>query len=217
MQAKKVKAAPVGVIGKVLAILELLDQAPLGLKLKEIAHRTGFNKSTSHRFLSHLVSADYLVRSADGAYSVGPRLMRLGTGVSFHSTLVEVARPVMENLRKLTGETINLAVLDGPDVLYIDVLETGHKFRLVSAVGIRRPFYCTSLGKVILANMDDELRREELISSVRFEATTPKPITTTSRLKKQLITIRKRGYWLDDQEAVAGIRCRGCGAPIAVE
>lgn len=209
MRSEKAKPAPLGVIGKVLAILELLDQAPLGLKLKEIADRSGFNKSTAHRFLSHLVSADYLIRGTDGAYIVGPNLTRLGTGVGFHSTLVGVARPVMENLRKLTGETINLAVLDGSDVVYIEVLETGHTFRLVSTVGIRRPYYCTSLGKAILANLKDEQRREELISSVRFEAATPRSITTVVRLKKQLLTIKKRGYSLDDEEAVTGIRCLG--------
>lgn len=209
MRSEKAKLAPAGVIGKVLAILELLDQAPLGLKLKEIADRTGFNKSTAHRFLNHLVSANYLIRGAGGSYMVGPSLTRLGTGVGFHSTLVEAARPVMQNLRKLTGETINLAVLDGSHVVYIDVLETEHTFRLVSTVGIRRPYYCTSLGKAILANMKDEQRREDLISSVRFEAATPRSITTVGRLKKQLLTIRKRGYSLDDEEAVAGIRCLG--------
>ncbi len=78
---------------------------------------------------------------------VGAKLSRLGSGASFQSTLSKLARPVMENLRKMSGETINLAVLDGTDVLYIDVLETVHTFRLVTQIGSHLPFYSTSLGK----------------------------------------------------------------------
>jgi IclR family acetate operon transcriptional repressor len=103
-------------------------------------------------------------------------------------------------------------VLDGFEVLYIDVLETGHTFRLVSGIGTRRPFYCTSLGKAILANIDDEHKREELFAAIRFDPVTPRTITNLTRLKKQLTVIKKQGYAIDDEEAVAGIRC--FGAPV---
>jgi len=209
MRSRKIKSAPVGVIGKLLAVLELLDQSPGGLQLREISERTGINKSTAHRLVSHLEAEDYLFRDALGTYMVGPKLTRLGSGGSFQATLAKLCRPVLENLRKITGETINLGVLDGADVLYIDVLETHHTFRLVSGVGTRRPFYCTSLGKAILANVEDEQKKENLFSSIHFEASTPRTINGISRLKKQLTVIRKVGYSLDDEEAVAGIRCLG--------
>jgi DNA-binding IclR family transcriptional regulator len=206
---KKMKSAPVGVIDKVLAILELLDQSPSGLKLKDIAEQAGINKSTAHRFLSHLESKKYLFRDTAGAYMIGPRLTKLGAGMNSYSTLAKICRGPLENLRAVTGETVNLAVLDGFEVLYVDVLETSHTFRLVSSVGTRRHFHCTSLGKAILANIQDEARREELFSSIRFEPVTPRTITNLPRLKKQLAIIRKRGFALDDEEAVAGIRCLG--------
>jgi len=206
---KKMKSSPVGVIDKVLILLELLDQNPGGLKLKEIADQSGINKSTAHRFLSHLEAQKYLFRDDSGAYMIGPRLTKLGTGINFHATLAKICRGVLEKLRAVTGETVNLAVLDGFEVLYVDVLETGHTFRLVSGVGTRRPFYCTSLGKAILANIEDELKREELFAAIRFEPVTPRTITNLTRLKKQLAAIRKQGFALDDEEAVAGIRCLG--------
>ena len=206
---KKMKSAPVGVIDKVLIILELLDQTPGGLKLKEIAEQSKINKSTAHRFLSHLEAQKYLFRDSSGTYMIGPKLTKLGTGINFHATLAKICRGVLENLRAVTGETVNLAVLDGFEVLYVDVLETGHTFRLVSVVGSRRPFYCTSLGKAILANIEDDLKREELFAAIHFDPITPRTITSLTRLKKQLAVIRRQGYALDDEEAVAGIRCLG--------
>jgi IclR family acetate operon transcriptional repressor len=79
-------------------------------------------------------------------------------------------------------------------------------------VGARRPFYSTSLGKAMLAHIEDPQHREELLSSIHFERTTPKTITSLGRLKKQLATFQERGYALDDEEAVIGVRC--LGAPI---
>jgi DNA-binding IclR family transcriptional regulator len=209
MAIKKMKSAPVGVIDKVLVLLELLDQNPGGLKLKDIADQSKINKSTAHRFLSHLEAQKYLFRDNLGTYMIGPKLTKLGTGINFHATLAKICRGVLENLRAVTGETVNLAVLDGFEVLYVDVIETDHTFRLVSGVGTRRPFYCTSLGKAILANIDDDHKREELFAAIRFEPVTPRTITNLTRLKKQLAVTRKQGYALDDEEAVAGIRCLG--------
>jgi IclR family acetate operon transcriptional repressor len=209
MRKKKMKSAPVGVIRKVLSIFELLDGVPGGLQLNAIAEATGINKSTAHRFLSHLEFEGYLFRDGFGNYMVGAKLSRLGSGASFQSTLSKLARPVMENLRKVSGETINLAVLDGTDVLYIDVLETVHTFRLVTQIGSHLPFYSTSLGKAMVAAIEDSTRLEELLSKVEFEPSTPRSINNIAKLKKQLTVIRGRGYALDDEEAVAGVRCVG--------
>lgn len=209
MRSKKAKFTPVGVIGKVLNILELLDRAPGGRQLKDIAEQTHINKSTAYRFLSHLEGEGYLFRDTAGNYMVGPKLTRMGSGASAQATLSKICHPILDNLRKVTGETINLAVLDGIDILYIDVLETFHTFRLVSEVGMRRPFYTTSLGKAILANMEDSLAREELCASIHFERMTPHTITSTAKLKKQFAIIQQQGFSLDDEEAVTGVRCLG--------
>ena len=218
----KSKSAPVGVITKVLAILELLDRAPHGLQLRDLAEKTGLNKSTVHRFASHLQAEAYLFRDDSGTYTLGPKLTRMGGGISFQATLCNICRPTIERLWKTTEETINLAVLDGSDVLYIDVLETMHTFRLVSKVGMRRPFHCTSLGKAIVASIDDEQMKERLFANIQFgEASTPKSITSLSRLKRDLLNIRERGFALDEGEAVTGIRCLGAaiigadGKPVA--
>jgi IclR family KDG regulon transcriptional repressor len=209
MRTRKSKSAPVGVIGKVLRVLELLDQSPAGLQLKEVAAKTGINKSTVHRFLTHLEAEAYLFRDVEGTYMLGPKLVRLGSGVNFQATLCNISRPTLEKLRKTTDETVNLAILDGFSILYLDVLESFHTFRLVSQIGMRRTLYCTSLGKAILANMDDERRKEEIFASIQFDPHTSRTLTSVARLKKDLIQTREQGFSLDDEEAVVGARCIG--------
>jgi DNA-binding IclR family transcriptional regulator len=212
MRTKKLKSAPVGVIGKVLKILELLDRSPSGLPLKDIAAQTQLNKSTAHRFLSHLEMEGYLFRDALGSYMLGPKMVRMGSGMSFQATLCKICRPTLERVWKLTGETVNLAVLDGTDVLYLDVIESLHTFRLATKVGMRRPLHCTSLGKAILAHLDEDPALEQIFKTMKFVASSPKSIMSLPRLKKDLARIKARGYAMDDEEAVSGARC--IGAPI---
>src|SRR5438477_2720063 len=141
IRARESKSAPVGVVGKVLRILEALDAAPTGLQLREISQQTSLNKSTAYRFVAHLESEGYLFRDDTGAYIVGPKLARLGAGMAYHATLRKFSRPVMQRLWTLTTETVNLGVLDGVQTQYLDVMESEHSFRLVSQVGMRRPLH----------------------------------------------------------------------------
>lgn len=211
LRVKESKSAPVGVVTKVLRILETLQSSPTGLQLKEIAQLTNINKSTAYRFLAHLESEGYLFRNEAGAYIVGPKLARLGSGVAYHATLRSVSRPVMQRLWVATTETVNLAVISGLDILYLDVLESSHSFRLVSQVGSRRPLHCTALGKAMVAYLTDS-ERDSVLSSVRLEKLAPKTITSIPRLKKELEKVRQQGFAVDDEEAGAGSRC--VGAPI---
>jgi DNA-binding IclR family transcriptional regulator len=203
------KSAPVGVIGKVLLVLELLDQSPDGLQLKDISSKTGINKSTVHRFLSHLEGEGYLFRDGSGTYMLGPKLARLGNGASQQALLRNICRPTLEALWKATGETINLGILDGRDVLYVNVLETTHTFRLVSQPGIRRPYYCTSLGKAIIANMEDGPLKEELLNSIKAIPKSSRPAPNLVLFRKELLQIREQGFSIDNEEAVTGVYCVG--------
>lgn len=211
LRVRESKSAPVGVVTKVLRIFEVLQASPTGLQLKEIAVATNINKSTAYRFLAHLESEGYLFRDDAGAYIVGPKLARLGSGVAYHATLRTVSRPVMQHLWLSTTETVNLAVLSGLDVLYLDVLESTHSFRLVSQVGSRRPLHCTALGKAMLAFLSPN-ERETVLASVRLEKFAPHTITSIARLEKELKKIAQQGFAVDDEEAGVGSRC--VGAPI---
>ena len=203
---RRSKSAPVGVVGKLLQILERLDQAPGGLLLREIVNSTSINKSTAYRFLSHLETEGYVFRDTDGYYMVGPKLAKLGSGATYQATLCRTSAQILDKLRADTGETVNLAVLDGSEILYLSVFESQHTFRMVSEVGRRRPLYCTALGKAILAYLPPEQQRK-IIGGTRFERFTPHTVGSAEELDKDLHKIHRRGYALDDEETVAGARC----------
>src|SRR5579875_43997 len=206
MKTRQSNSAPVGVLTKVLSIFDLLDRSREGLQLRSIAEQTKLNKSTAYRFLAHLEKAGYLVRDGAGAYLIGPRLVHLGSGSTYQSTIRRVSRPVLEALWRDIGETVNLAVLDGREILYLDVLESPHNFRLVSQIGMRRPLHCTALGKAILAWQTSELR-DELLATAKLEKLTPRSITRSTELVSELGRIQRRGYALDDEEVELGARC----------
>jgi IclR family KDG regulon transcriptional repressor len=211
IRARDSKSAPVGVVGKVLRVLEALDRSPTGMLLREIAQETGLNKSTAYRFLAHLENENYLFRDDGGAYIVGPKLARLGSGIAYHATLRKVSRPVLTSISRSTRETVNLGVLDRHEVLYLDVMESPHTFRMVSKPGMHRPLNCTALGKAMLAFIPEE-EREEIFSILTFERFTPHTIPNLTRLQKDLRRVAQRGYAVDDQETELGACC--AAAPI---
>jgi len=113
IRAKESKSAPVGVVSKILKILEALSTSPGGLQLKEIAELTNVNKSTAYRFLAHLETEGYLFRDDLGAYLVGPKLVRLGSGASYQAALRKISRPVLQQLWKTTGSDYYVVGKDG--------------------------------------------------------------------------------------------------------
>jgi DNA-binding IclR family transcriptional regulator len=213
-------SASVGVIAKVLRILEALQGSSGGLGLKAICGQTGINKSTAHRFLKHLERERYLLRTEGGAYLIGPRLSQLSSRGDQEATLQVVARPILWDLWKSTQETINLGVLDQGTVLYIDVIESPHEFRLSSRVGTRRSVHVTALGKALVAFLPSE-NRHTILDSIAFQPATPRTIGNLVQFRQELEKIRRQGYAVDDEEAVQGARCvsapilNSAGTPIA--
>lgn len=208
------KSAPVGVISKMLRILEILHAAPAGLPLRCIAERTHIHKSTVYRFLSHLEDEGYLFRDESDAYMPGPMLLRLGCAASYQMTLRKISRPVLQDLRNTTGETVNLGILNGRDVCYVDVVQSRNTFDRASRIGTVRPLYCTAMGKMLVAVLP-VTEKERILDSLRFERLTPHTITELSKLKSELASIQQKGYALDNEEASLGARC--IGVPIFLE
>jgi len=204
-------SAPVGVISKVLRILEAINGSPFGLGLKAISDATGIHKSTAHRFVKHLERERYLICTENGAYLIGPRFAQMTIHVNHRATLQAVARPVLSQLWKSTRETVNLAVLDQGTVLYTDVIESPHEFRLSSRVGTRRTLPATALGKAMAAFLSNE-HAEQILANVTFQAFTPKTIINQVQFQQELKKIRRKGYAVDDEEATLGARC--VAAPI---
>src|SRR5260370_18265391 len=110
----------------------------------------------------------------------------MGSGMHLEESLRKTSRPVLQTLWTATGDAVNLATLDGQQILYLDVIESSHTFRLASQVGARRPLYCTALGKAIMSCLPAE-EIKDLLPSLSYERFTPRPLTQPTNLNKDFI------------------------------
>ena len=205
------KMKPVGVLTKAFRIVDVVRASSSPLSLNDISNLAQINKSTALRLLSHLETEEYLSRDMRGGYSPGTKLLQPWGKSGNHTRLLDVARRSFWELWQTTKESLNLGVLEGHDVVYLDCLESPHNFRMVAHVGTRAAFYRTALGKAMVAFLPKE-ERLLLLKSTRFEIFTPQTITSAGVLEEEFETVRRLGYAMDNEESQIGVRC--IAAPI---
>jgi DNA-binding IclR family transcriptional regulator len=193
--------------GRVLDILDLLTVEPEGLTFTALQRRLGLPKSSLYELLSVLAARRYIELLADRrAYRIGVRAWEAGQAYMGQHQLAQVARPVMEGVVRALNETVQLAVLDGLENVYLAKVDCSHPVRLQSEVGRRLHAHGTGLGKALLAFLPpDELRAR--LEGAPLLAFTPSTITDVPRLLEELGATRERGYAIDDQEYTPGLRC----------
>ena len=201
----------VQVLERALGILDelaLQDQLAPG----EIASRLSLHKSTAHRLLAVLEKSGYVERSAaNGKYSLGMKLIELGTRASSRLDLCELAGPVLDRLMERTGETAHIGILSQGAVISIADSESYKTLRTPSTVGRRNPAHCSSQGKVLMAGLSStELRA--FIGANALKKFTRRTISTLAALQREVAQVRQQGYAIDDQEFEEGLKC--VGAPI---
>lgn len=191
---------------RVLTVLDLLA-ARGPSTFSAIVAALGLPNSSAHNLLQTMVRRDYLEFHPEGrTYALGLRLWQVAQAYGGNRDLVTVARPLMQQIVEITGETVQLARLDGVENVYLAIAESPHPMKLVSAVGERLFAHATGLGKALLAALpDDEVRR--LLAGVTLPAFTPYTITDVDDLVRSLAEIRHRGYATDEEEYVIGCRC----------
>jgi IclR family transcriptional regulator, KDG regulon repressor len=187
---------------KSLDVLEAFNKAE-DLTLNEISRRVGLNKSRTFRLLHTLAEYGYVERTSDGVrYKLGVKLFELAANV--RRDIRDVARPFMLDLQGQFNEMVNLGVLDGSDVLYLDIVESSRPFRMSATVGCRMPAYQTSMGKAMLACLEAD--DPSSASSGLIRKLPPGQLEAVCR---ELETIRRRGYAVDDEENERGVGCVG--------
>ena len=193
-----------------LAILSSFrSERPL-LGVSELGRDLGLSRSTTHRYVSTLVSLGYLQQDpATKKYRLGPRVLDLGFSAINSMELREVAGPHLRELSDATGYTANMAILDDLDIVYVDRCRSAQarqrEIDLNLHVGARLPAYCTSLGKVLLAHLADE-EREVRLGRIEFQRRGPNTITTRTALAAELIRVREQGYAVNNEELAYGLR-----------
>jgi IclR family KDG regulon transcriptional repressor len=196
---------------KIFAVLETLCMNG-DLGISELSRRLRLGKSSVHRFISILKQLGYVSKNENNKkYSATLKLFEIGAMVRGRNRLVNIARPYMEELGDRFHETINLGLLDGNEVVYVDKVESIHTLRIDLAIGRRVPSYCTALGKIFLAYLPEK-DLERYCGEAHFEAMTQKTITSRTELVKNLNLVRKEGIAVDDRELDHQIRC--IAAPI---
>lgn len=204
--------APLQTIDRALRVINYLADVGGELGVTEIARHIGIDPSSAYRILSTLTHHGYVEQNPDNTkYRLGLKLLTLGSRVSESLHLPELARPVLEHLVHLTGETTNLLVQDGSEGLYLAGVAGTKTLRRVVTVGRREPLHCSGVGKVILAHLPTE-RIDAIVRERGLSAVTRKTITNPDHLMKHLTEIRKQGYAIDDEEGEEGLRC--IAAPI---
>ncbi|WP_345784730.1 IclR family transcriptional regulator [Halobellus ordinarius] len=185
-------------------------QALDGAGVSEIAAHTDLPRSTVHNYLSTLEQEEYVVND-DGQYEVGIRFLELGAYARNRRQIYEIAEPEVTGLAEETGELANLLIEEHGRGTYLQRARGEQAVQVEAHVGTRVSLHSTALGKSILAHLP-ESRVDEIIERHGLEPTTPRTVTDREELFDQLEEIRERGYALDDEERLEGLRC--VAAPI---
>ncbi|WP_129843125.1 IclR family transcriptional regulator [Streptomyces sp. RFCAC02] len=196
---------------RALVLLEHMADAGGETGLSELAASSGLPLPTIHRLMRTLVATGYVRQHTNRRYALGPRLIRLGESAA--RPLSTWARPHLARLVEGTGETANMALLDGDDVVYVAQVPTlRHSMRMFTEVGRRVLPHSTGVGKALLAGLPDAEVRA-LLARTGMPAATERTITSPDLFLAALREVRERGYALDDSEQEVGVRCIAVSVP----
>jgi len=193
-----------------LAILSAFRSGRALLGISDLGHDLGLSRSTTHRYVATLAALGYLQQDGPTKkYRLGPRVLDLGFSAINSMELREVAAPHLRELSDATGFTVNMAILDDLDIVYVERCRSGQarqrEIDLNLHVGARLPAYCTSLGKVLLAWLPPEQLRARL-PRIAFQRRGPNTLTTRAGFVAELKKIRADGFAINNEELAYGLR-----------
>lgn len=202
-------------LAKGLGVLEWLARQGEGARLADVAQALGLGRSNAHRTLQTLVQCGWATQDGASRYSASLKLFELGALVDGAVDLKNHLHPFLATLAQATGETIHLAVLDGPDIVYLDKFDSPLPVAAYSRIGGRAPAYCVASGKALLAALalnDAALRTKLAVATDDLPAHTPHTLATLAALQADLAAARTRGWASNFEEWRLGV----CGLGAAV-
>ena len=200
-------------VERIFTILDHLAARPEGDSLAGLARATGAPKSSLVGLLAGMVESEHLVRDERGAYRVGPRFVSLALRVSARTDLASLARPIVAELSRETGETAIVCVLapEGDAAISIVKVESASPVRYAVTLGDRRELYCTAAGKALLAFLPPK-RRDAYLRNAVLLPFASKTVTSRKALAAQLDEIRRTGLACTSSERVEG--ATGLAVPV---
>ena len=192
-----------------LIILKILGDNPLSVKM--LSEKLNLHKSSVSRILSTLRNEKFVRLNDEKKYELGYEIFQLANKFSDNLELLNISRPYLEYLNKITGETVHIGILNETEIVYLDKIECSHPIRMYSRIGKRVDAYCTGLGKSILAYLPKK-NLEEVLDRISFVPYTANTIKNKSDLIKELNEIKESGIACDNGEHEDDIFC--ISAPI---
>jgi IclR family acetate operon transcriptional repressor len=195
-----------------LNLLEALAKADGGITLTDLAHRVSLPPSTTHRLLATLERMDYVYQAGDlGLWYVGLHAFTVGAGFLANRDFVAQSHVYMRRLMEHSGETANLAILDGTEAVFIAQVQCHEMMRILVKLGSRVPLHASGVGKAIFASLPDE-QIDAILKVKGLPRITANTITSPETMWASIRVIRQRGWSFDDEEHLPGTRC--VAAPI---
>lgn len=202
---------PIQVVERMMKLLDVLAHHPDPAPLKQIALESGLHPSTAHRILGAMSQSGFVERGDGGTYRLGIRLLELGSLVKSRISLRDTAMPFMLRLHAETGESVNLGIRDGDEIVYVDRTSSGRSsVRVVHIVGARAPLHTTASGKLFLVE-DGVERVREYARRTGLPGSTPTSITNLTALERELDKVRRHEVAFDLDEVESGVRCIAAG------
>jgi DNA-binding IclR family transcriptional regulator len=195
------------VIDRATVLLDILAQHPRS-SLKLIAAESGLHPSTAFRILNALASHGMVSRDAQGHYQLGARLLGWADRVRSRLDLRSEARPEMEWLRDQVGETVNLTVREGDEVIYLERVTARHAVRVEQVIGSHAPLHVTAVGKLMLGELGEQAICD-YAARTGLPRFTTKTVTELPALQQEIRQAVADGYAYDDEEAETGVGCIG--------
>lgn len=187
-----------------LLVVQAFSQRRLHLTISQLSKRTGLSRASVRRCL-HTLSKLGFVGSDDGRnFYLRPRILSLGH--SYLSSMpLATAQPILEHLSQILHESCSIALLDGTDIVYVARANVTRIMAIDLGVGTRLPAFCTSMGRVLLADLSPE-ELESVLPTIEFTRYTDRTVTSVERLRQELLKVRREEYAIVDQELEVGLR-----------
>ena len=199
-------------VKKAFKILQMIADAPSGLGVSELSKRLNMGKSTVHGITMGLEALGVLVRDPiQKKYNLGYTLLELSRRAYARIELRDFVRGPMERLMEKVGETLFLGIMNGDHVTILDVVESRHEMKITSPPGTRLPLLAGATGKVFLSQVEEK-KAKEIIQKMGLVRFTSKSILDQKKFLKEVEETKKKGYAIDDEEYMLGVRA--IAAPI---
>ena len=188
-----------------LLVIQAFSERRLQLSISQLSRRTALSRASVRRCLHTLSKLGFAGTDDGRSFYLRPRVLALGHSYLSSMPLATAAQPILEHLSQILHESCSIALLDGTEIVYVARANVTRIMAIDLGVGTRLPAFCTSMGRVLLANLPpDEL--ETVLPKIAFTRYTDRTVSSVEKLRQVLVTVRREGHAIIDQELELGLR-----------